>query len=77
MRLAHLPGRPQLKATTASARGGQRPVGEEVAGPLGEDAGLARTGRGDDAGAAAGVGDGGELVGREVGVGRTGAEDGQ
>ena len=42
----------------------------EVAQALGEDARLARAGRGDDPGRAAGVGDGGQLVGRQVGAGR-------
>ena len=50
----------------------------EVAQALGEDARLARAGRGDDAGRAAGVGDGGQLVGREVGArGDLGGHDGQ
>ena len=43
------------------------PVADEVAGPLGEDPGLARSRRCDDAGAAAAVGDGLELVGGQVG----------
>ena len=43
------------------------PVGEEVAEPLGEDPRLAGPGGGDDAGRSAPVGDGGQLVGCELG----------
>ena len=44
-------------------------VSDQVTGPLGEHSGLARTGRRDDPGSSAAVGDGGELVGCELGGG--------
>ena len=55
----------------------QAPAVEQQPGPLGEDAGLARTGRGDDAGRTAGVTDGGELVVGECGRRGVGPEGAQ
>ena len=52
-------------------------VGQQVAQPLGQHPGLARAGGGDDAGRPAGVGDGGQLVGRQRGRRRPVAGDGQ
>ena len=65
--LAHLLLRPLVERDQADRRGRQVPLREQVAGPFGEHAGLARTGRSDDPRRTAGVGDRGELVGREVG----------
>ena len=74
---AHLLLGPLVERDEADRARRQPPPDEQVARPLGEHAGLAGTGRGDDAGCAAGVHDGCELVGSEVGarsVGQRGRE---
>ena len=53
------------------------PVREQVTSALGEHPGLARAGRCDDPGRAADVGNGGQLIGSEVGRGDVRAERGQ
>jgi hypothetical protein len=65
--LAQLDLRALVEGDEGDRAGRQLPVAQEVPRPFGEHAGLAAARRRDDARRAAAVGDGGELVGRQIG----------
>ncbi len=73
----HLFAGPDVEGQQADGRWVDVSFADQVAGPFGEHPGLARSGRGDDAGSAAAVGDGFELIGRQVGLGRADTGGGQ
>ncbi len=74
---AHLVGGAAVEGHRGQADRLPAPVDDEVAQPLGEHPGLARTGRGDDPCRADSVADRGELVRRQIGLGRSVAGDGE
>ena len=77
VRDAHLLLGPLVERHEADRGRRELPVRQQVASALGEHPGLARPGRRDDPGRPTGVGDGGELIGREIGRGGVRAERGQ
>ena len=75
--LFHLGPGPHVEGHQGDRSGREAPLPQQVAGPLGENPGLARPGRGDDPGPAPAVGHRGELVWSQLRVRRVGPQPGQ